>query len=381
MSGERPLLKFVAFTAVCVVFAGWLIVTIGNIAPFADRVSYQAAFADATGLVENDAVKIAGVDVGKVNRIHVERGRAIVTFAIRDDLPLGRDTTISVRWRNLLGLRYLYVHPAGTGQLPAGHRFPTERTVAVADFGELMERLVPIQRALEPQVANVVVRALDRALDDRELQVQQLIADAGSLTTTLAERDRQIGRVLQNAADLAGAYAQREQALRQLLNTFADVSETVAARNDEVERIVVDLADAQAELARFLDRNEEEIQGVIDELDAITSILTVNQANLEDIVTHLGRGLVFYHRTSRWGQWFNVRAAGVSEGGEVISTDRGACLPRPVPPDRQRPGAGGSDECSGDGVVLNPDGDGPAGPATLRGLFEAGLGRPAQGGG
>ncbi|MBW3577221.1 MAG: MCE family protein [Actinobacteria bacterium] len=381
MSGQHPLLKFVIFAAVCVAFAAWLVVTIGNIRPFADRVTYEAAFGDVTGLVTNDAVKVAGVEVGKVDDIRIERGEAVVTFSLGDDIRLGRDTTVAVRWRNLLGLRYLYVYPAGDGELQPGHRFPTERTLAVADFGRLMERLVPIQRALEPEVGNVVVRALNDAVGGREQQIQELIAEAASLTTTVAARDEQIGRILRNGAVLAGEYARREQALRSFLRDFADVSETVAGRNDELIRIVRDLADAQEALRTFVEDNRAAIHGTIDELDELTAILSVNHTNLEDLVTHLGRGLAFYHRTSRWGQWFNIRVAGFSDGGEVVSTERGACLPAPVPPEEQPPNMGRNDECSGSGVVLDEEEERPASGGRSGGvepLFRAGLRQPLR---
>lgn len=335
MSGERPLLKFVLFSAVCIAFAAWLVVTIGNISLFADRAAYEAVFADATGLVENDAVKIAGVEVGKVESIHVERGKAVVRFSVREDVPLGQNTTIGVRWRNLLGLRYLYVYPSGDGELEPGHRFPVTRTIQVADFGLLMERLTPVMRSLDPEVGNIVVRALGEALGGREERIQQLIAEAGDLTNTLADRDEQIGEVLRSGARLATAYAERKEALRSLLGDFADVSETLASRNDEIERIITDLAAAQAELADFVDRNDEEIHGTVDELDAIATILAVNHENLEDVVTYLGRGLVFYHRTSRWGEWFNIRVVGSSHAGEESGSERGAHLPP-----TQEPGGG-----------------------------------------
>lgn len=354
MSGERPLLKFVAFSAVCIAFAAWLVVTIGNISLFASRTTYEAEFADATGLVENDAVKVAGVEVGKVESIHVERGRAIVRFSVRDDIRLGESTSVGVRWRNLLGLRYLYVYPSGDGDIEAGHRFPVTRTLQVADFGLLMERITPVMRSLDPEVGNVVVRALGDVLSGREERIQNLIAEAGDLTNTLADRDQQIGSILQNGARLAGAYAERREALRSLLGDFADVSETLAARNDEIERIIVDLAAAQQELADFVDRNDEHIHGTIDELDEITSILAVNHENLENIVTYMGRGLVFYHRTSRWGEWFNIRVVGSSHDEEGQESERDASLP-------PRQGEGGDGEASGPAGFLRAGMRGTAG--------------------
>ncbi|MDX1658825.1 MAG: hypothetical protein R3343_08400, partial [Nitriliruptorales bacterium] len=56
-------------------------------------------------------------------------------------------------------------------------------------------------------------------------------------------------------------------------------------------------------------------------------ILSVNHRNLEEIFTTTGQGIVAYHRISRWGQWFNIRVPGYSEGECTIDTERGAELP------------------------------------------------------
>jgi hypothetical protein len=50
------------------------------------------------------------------------------------------------------------------------------------------------------------------------------------------------------------------------------------------------------------------------------------------------RGLVGYHLISRTGQWFNIRAVGASVGDDVVTTERGAALPRAL---RRRAGPSG----------------------------------------
>ena len=327
MNERHPLLKFAVFGIACLLAAGWLVKTIGNIHPFTSFNGYAATFSDVQGLAVNDAVKVAGVSVGKVTGIGVDHGRALVHFTVRDGVRLGKQSTVTVRWRNTIGLRYLYVNPAGDGTLPDGYRFPQEATSAPVDINAMLARITPAMRALDPKITNVIVRELSKALAGREQKVKALVADAGDLFETLATRDAEVGRVLSNGATLMDAYAKRKDQLDQLVSRFADVSEAVAKRNDVLVQTIDELSKAQGQLDRLLSTNEQDIGGVLDGLDTVSAILAANHDNIEKIVTWTGTGIVQYHRISRWGQWFNIRVPGVSEGEHVISTERGATLP------------------------------------------------------
>ncbi len=327
MNDRFPGLKFLAFTVVCLLFSAWLVATIGNVS-IGGRTQYAAVFEDVTNLLPNDQVKVAGVSVGKVKSIEVQPGgTALVRFEVDNGVKVPDDSSIEIRWRDVIQLRFLYVVPGTGEQAEGGTTFPLEQTAAPADLNQLLQRLTPVMDALDPAVANLVVEAFRDALVDNVSQVRELIEDGADLTQTLASRDDQLRRLLANSATVLDAYASREAELRELLESFSDVAETVAARNDTVEDAVVSLADAQAQLRRFVEANDGNLRGALDELDAITSVLSVNRDNLENIVTTLGRGLVSYHRVSRLGQWFNVNGVGFSFDEEEISSQRGGHLP------------------------------------------------------
>ena len=84
------LVKLVIFIVVTTISTGLLVVTIGN-SPSAPRSEYQAVFIDATGVVEGDDIRIAGVKVGNVEDVEItDRTRALVTFKVDDDAPRHR---------------------------------------------------------------------------------------------------------------------------------------------------------------------------------------------------------------------------------------------------------------------------------------------------
>src|SRR4051812_49585895 len=75
---------------------------------FAPRSNYKAMFTDVTGVSKGDEVRIAGVRVGTVNSIEVAgRDRAVLEFGIEPDIKLTQNTTATLRFRNLVGQRYL----------------------------------------------------------------------------------------------------------------------------------------------------------------------------------------------------------------------------------------------------------------------------------
>lgn len=328
MNQRFPALKFSAFAVVCLVFTGWLVITIGNIS-FSPRTSYAATFRDVQGLLVNDDVRVAGVTVGRVDRIEHDPGGVVrVTFSVDDELTLREDAALSIRWRNLLGLRFLYLHPGEGDVVERDHVFPADQTRGPADLGSLLQRLTPFVQALDPSLQNQVLEALSTALVGREGEVRDLIREGAELTATVASRDAEIESLLRNSATVLEAYAAREQQLRGLLDSFAEVADTLRERNDEIESAIVSLADGQEELRRFVDDNDDELRATIDALEDLTAVLSSDRERLAWAIESSPRGVVGYHLTSRIGQWFNVRAPGISVDGAIVSTERGAFYAR-----------------------------------------------------
>lgn len=339
MRERFPGLKFAVFIVFATIVSALLVFEIGNIDPFADRRSFQAEFEDVTGLIVNDAVKVAGVTVGKVTGVEVANGRlALVTFEVDNDVEVTEDSLLAVRWRDLFGLRFLYLDPGVASDVEADFLFPDEQTTAPVDLARLLDRITPVIAALDPELQNQLLQGLSEALVGREEEVQQIIADGADLTQTIASRDVEIGNLLVNAGNLLDAYANREAELRGLLDSFVQVSDVLATRNQVLDRAVVGINEGMTELGEFVRTNDDEIRLLLDELEETTDVLSTRRGLLENVIETTGRGLVTYHRVSRLGQWFDVRAAGVSVNYDPATNLPGAELPV----QRAATGGGGS---------------------------------------
>lgn len=343
MSDRRPALKFGIFALLCALCAVWLISVTGNIRLFTRASSYEAVMDDATGLLKRDSVLLAGVRVGTVEDVRIERGKAVVTFDVDRDVQLLDSWEVGVRWRNVIGQRYLYLYPVGGGApMQAGERLPAERSRPTADIGRFFERLTPLLEAIDPQQQNRLLAALNEALEGKEERIQELVTDLGSLSSTLADREDRIRTVIAQGANLLDAYAQRDEQIRQFLADFAEVSRTLRERNDVLLGAVTDVGDVQQRLDELLRANHDDIRVAIDGLDQIASRVGTQRKVFEDAVATLKDGFATYMLISRWGQWFNVRAVAtqVQNDGRVESCQAEEGNPCEVP--NSRPSGGTS---------------------------------------
>ena len=96
-------------------FTAALAVTISN-TQFVDRTKYRLIFTDAAGVIPGDEVRIAGVSVGQVDSIKLYQGNlAQVTVSVLKSERLPRSTQAQLRYRNLMGQRYVSL-TQGSGQ-------------------------------------------------------------------------------------------------------------------------------------------------------------------------------------------------------------------------------------------------------------------------
>ncbi len=97
-----------------------------------------AKFTSVSGLRQGAIVDIAGVEVGQVIRIELDKEyyNAKVTLLIREDLELPIDTIASVKTRGLIGDKYIELQPGGDPVLlePNDEIIETESAISLEEM-------------------------------------------------------------------------------------------------------------------------------------------------------------------------------------------------------------------------------------------------------
>ena len=232
--------------------------------------SYKARFADATGVAKGDDVRIGGVRVGEVESVDVVDGdEALVTFGVDADVPLTQNTNAQLRFRNLVGQRYMALYQGsegGTSRLEPGSTIPQDRTEEALDLNVLLNGFKPVFQALSPEDTNKLAFEIVQTLQGEAGNVEALLARTSSLTRTLADRDELIGEVITNLSDVLDTIGSRDQELtstidnlQSLVTGLKEDRGAILGSLDSISTLTEDTADLLVEGRPALEGDVEQL--------------------------------------------------------------------------------------------------------------------------
>jgi virulence factor Mce-like protein len=222
-----------AATALVTIVAVFLAYNANNGLPFVPTYELRATVPSAANLVEGNEVRIGGARVGVVDRIAPKRHRnGAVTAELHMKLqtnvqPLPRDSTLIVRPRSALGLKYVEITP-GARRLAGGRPapgFPNGATIPLANATPRPVELDDVLNALDRptrDASQVNLREFGDAFAGRGAGLNETIAALPSLLgnleramrnladprTDLRSLFRQLGAAAAEVAPVAEAQAQ-----------------------------------------------------------------------------------------------------------------------------------------------------------------------------
>ncbi len=88
--------------------------------------SYFGQFTDTGGITKGDKVRIAGMDVGKVEGITIDGDHIVMKFSIGTE-SIGTESRLNIRTDTLLGKKVLEIEARGNQPLRPGGTLPLGR--------------------------------------------------------------------------------------------------------------------------------------------------------------------------------------------------------------------------------------------------------------
>jgi phospholipid/cholesterol/gamma-HCH transport system substrate-binding protein len=301
------LIKLVVFMVVTTLATGVLVIIIGNIT-FGSSNSYKADFVDATGLVKGDDIRIAGVKVGSVQGVSiVDRDRAQVTFSVQADTALTQSTHADIRYRNLVGQRYIALtnEIGSTGVLKPGSTIPTSRTSPALDLTVLFNGFKPLFQALSPSDVNELSYEIIQVFQGQGGTLNGMLAHTASITQTLADRDQIIGHLITNLNSVLAHVGDRNRQLNQLITTFRDFvgglkhdRGAILGSLDQISNLTVQTADLVSGIRQPFVSDIHHLRGFAGHLDR-------GKSEIDRVLQVMPIKLTKVGRTAIYGSWFN----------------------------------------------------------------------------
>lgn len=313
--------KLGLFAVASLLCLGWLFMKIGEFGgaagAFRDTYPIRAAFTDATGLVQGDDVRLAGVRIGKVGSLRVERGKAEVAMNIDERHHVPQGSTFELRWKNLLGQRFVEIVPPrgatpGGPRIAKGARIPSSQTAEAADLSMLLNNTQPILARLDTDALNRVMATYAAAMQGREQTLNQAIDDGAALVATLSQRADVIGASITDFATLLDGIAAHDAQVRQVLDSLGSTSQVLSAKADQLGQAAGKAGQFTSTLSRVLAANGTDIDRSLDLTKQLTAAAVRNKATLEKAFQTLPWTTAAMLRMTSNGDWIQsyTRAVG-----------------------------------------------------------------------
>jgi phospholipid/cholesterol/gamma-HCH transport system substrate-binding protein len=319
ISIRGPLVKFLVFVVITSLATGLLIMTIAN-QDLRSASSYTARFTDVTALNEGDEVRISGVKVGEVENIElVDNKVAEVKFNVADR-RLPSSVTATIKYRNLVGQRYIALEQGATptsgsggasgrtvqgGYLPVGGTIPLERTKPALDLTVLLGGFKPLFQALSPEGVNKLSYQIIQVLQGEGGTVESLLSHTASLTTTIASRDQVIGEVINNLNGVLDTVNTRDQRLSELVGQLRQVVSGLAEDRDSIGSAITAMDGLTNTTAGLLQDARPGLQQDIAGLGEVSKNLNGHEQLVDRVLRNMPNKLESLSRTASHGSWFN----------------------------------------------------------------------------
>jgi len=265
--------------------------------PFELKAEFETAQAVVPG--QGQTLRVAGVQVGDVEKVELEDGVAVVTFGMdRDYLPVYKDATILLRPQTGLKDMFFEMDPGNPdpesendGAIEEGGSVSLANTAPDVNLDELLDALdsdtqaylrlllVGAGKGLDGRGKDLgkvlgslgpLTRDLDRInskVAERKDNLRRLITNFNALTKEVGMSERTITSLIENSNEAVGAIAEQDPSVQRAIQLLPGTLEQSTETLNNVALFADQLGPAFGELRPFA-RN-------LDELNASTKKLAI----------------------------------------------------------------------------------------------------------
>ncbi len=203
--------------AVAVLMTGILL--LGNVNIFARRHVYYIDFSDVQALPPKAAVKISGVEIGKVSAVDLVEGRARVTVGIQTDIPVYQDARAKIGSTGIIGTRFVELTP-GT---PAAGLLEPKSIIQGVKGGSLEDMVSNLGSIFEDD------EQYGNAMQNLKATIANIRKVSESLNVALGQHPKELEDIVLNVrkftADLAEISTERKDDFKETIARFRSISE------------------------------------------------------------------------------------------------------------------------------------------------------------
>lgn len=233
-----------AFAALCATIFGYLWVNAGGKIPLVSRAGYEVdvVLPDVDNLVFQSDVRMAGVDVGKVEDVEVTGSKVRVTLRVEpEQVPLHRGAEVFVRNKTMVEETYLEVVDGKGPEIASGATLPESAGHPSVQLDDVLTSLDERTRASLGSTlrsAGLATRGTRADVSATLKGLGEIGREGGDALVALASQSKDLSKVAANTTALLNALDTRQGRVTQLVRDSDALTKTVAANRADVERLM-----------------------------------------------------------------------------------------------------------------------------------------------
>ncbi|MFF5767086.1 MCE family protein [Streptomyces tanashiensis] len=222
-----------------------------------------------TGSVGNEMhlgaeVKLRGVVIGEVRAIDATEGGARLTLAMRPGTlrHVPADVRAQMLPTTLFGERFVALVPpanATTRPLGPGDVIPEDRSSNAVELQQVLDNVLPLLTAVQPQKLSATLSAVSRALEGRGDKLGETLAELDAHLREFNPHLPALTRDLKELVKVSHLYADAAPDIVTALTDFTTTSGTLAAKEDELAGTLGATTRTAQDLTAFLRQNKNNI--------------------------------------------------------------------------------------------------------------------------
>lgn len=262
---------------------------------------YTAVFTEAAGLRKSNEVRVAGVKVGQVESVELDKNKVDVKFKVTNTW-IGDQTQASIQIKTVLGQKYLALDPKGSK--PADPNKKLTDTVSPYDVIQAFSDASNQIQTLNTNDVATSMRKLSDAFSGTAGDIAPALDGISRLSQTISSRDQQVQKLLAATKTTSQILADRNQEFVKLIGGAGQLLDELNHRQKSISALLKSTTSLSSSLSGIVADNQSQIGPALDSLKGVTDLLTKQNKNLQDTIKYMAPFYRLYANVLGNGRWF-----------------------------------------------------------------------------
>ena len=281
--------------------------------------SYTADFANASGITAGDDVRVAGIEVGKVTSIRLERGVVHVEFTAEKGLAIAKSARAEIKLATILGQHYLDVVPGKGDQLNGGDTIPLAQTKSAYTIDKFQVDANEAVQTIDKGALAEAVDTLTHNLDGDPAANREALKGIAQVSKTISSRDDELSRLISSTRTVTDVVHGQQGNLLRLLGDSDKVAAMINERRETIRLLLSSTRSMVHEVTLLVRDNQKQLRPTLIQLKTLMGTLVKNKDALDHTLKSVTAQSRYFANATGDGPWIEVFAP------DFLITDNVVC--------------------------------------------------------